>query len=453
MARILVVDNEAESRTALIDSLEAAGHSVDQATDCKKAVSSACVYVYDLVVLNIDLPKKSGVRALRSIRDECPELPIVVTTGGQSLDAVVQAIDSGAYDYMIRPLHAGIITLTTERALARRRSADLNSRLLREIRGRYDIEAICGLSPASRNAYQMAREISSTDSPVLIVGESGIGREFCARGIHYNSPRAGGPFAKLNCAGMSDETICIELFGRERGGPGSSSAKHTGALEQADGGTVFLNEMGDIGPDLQEKLLRVLMHGEFERVGGSTTLRLNVRVIVSTSKDISSMTGSSELYDYLNVFTISLPPLRERVEDIPGLVKHFIAKYAGETGKNVAGMADAAAQQVIACDWKGNIRDLENCIERSVMLCDGDTIQPAHISLNGANGAGKRKQNFMRPLRDVERDHIKKVLAQCNWNKSAAALVLQIDRKTLRCKIREFGLADPGDMAASQPTS
>jgi DNA-binding NtrC family response regulator len=446
MTRILIVDNEAECRTLVKDALESAGYTIDQASDGKKAVSTACVYTYDLVMLNIDLPKRAGVRALRAIMDECPDLPIVVIGNGESNDALVQALRAGAHDYLLKPLNPDIVRLTADRALAHRKLVDQNEHLLDELKARYSFEHAIGVNPAAKQAYQMALEIAGTDSAVLIRGECGTGKEHFARAIHYHSSRAAGPFVKTNCGAVSAEALEMELFGREKGVTKEALSRKIGAIEIANGGTVFLDEIHGLSADMEDKLLRLLLHHEYERVGGSRTLNSNVRIIASTSADAvgnpEQATALGDLRDYLNVFTIHLPPLRERLEDIPAFVHYFVTKYATATGKSITGVADVVMQQILACEWKGNVRELENCLERSIMQCDGSIIQSSHISLNGGNML-KRKQNIMKPLRDVERDHIRKVLAQCNWNKSSAANVLEIDRKTLRCKIREFGFEQP----------
>ncbi len=445
MARILIVDNDAECRSLFTQSLEADGHVVDQAPDGKKAVSAACVYAYDLVILDIDLPKRGGMRALQAIMDECPEITIIAKSENVEVDSALEAMKRGAFDFLTEPLHPDVIKHSVLRALRHRRLVDQNSHLLEELKGLYSFDTMIATNMASKKAYQMALEIAETDSPVLICGESGTGKEYFARAIHYKSRRGAGPFVRLACGGLSDEAVEAELFGREKGVSRETSSRQVGRVELANGGTLFLDEVAGLGADVQDKILRVLQHREYERVGGSRTFSADVRVIASTNADLTEVIGPNKpemLCDYLNVFTISLPPLRERVEDVPALAKYFAGKYAAETGKSISGISEPAMQLILACEWKGNVRELENCVERATMICDGGMIQPTHLSLNGG-GLSKRKHNVAKPLRDIERDHIRRVLIHCNWNKSAAASILQIDRKTLRCKIREFGFAEP----------
>jgi DNA-binding NtrC family response regulator len=446
MARILVVDNDAECRSLITHSLESDGHIVDEAPDSKKAVSAACVYAYDMVILDIDLPKRGGIRALQAILDECPEVTIIAKCERDTCESAAEAMKRGAYDFLCEPLHAEVIKFAVDRALDHRRLLDQNSHLLEELKGIYSFDTVTATNPAAKKAYQVALEIAKTDSPVLVRGESGTGKEYVARSIHFKSERAAGPFVRLACSGLSDEAIEAELFGREKGSSRDASSRRVGRIELAAGGTLFLDEIADLGDDTQDKILRVLQHKEYERVGGSRTFTADVRVIASSTTN-GAETGPDNvgtLCDYLNVFTINLPPLRERTEDIPALARYFAGKYAQETGKSVTGISEQAMMQILACEWKGNIRELENCVERAMMLCDGEAIQPVHLNINGS-AASKRKQNVAKPLRDIERDHIKRVLIHCNWNKSAAAGILQIDRKTLRCKIREFGFAQPDE--------
>jgi len=431
MARILIVDGEAECRSALRQLFERLGHGVEEAQDAREATSIACSGVYDLAILDLDLPKRGGIRTLGTIREECPELPVIVTAGSESIETAIKAIKLGAYHYVAKPLNLEEVRITAERALDYSRLVNQNHNLLRELKERYSFENLIGKHPHAREAYELAAQVAHTDSAVLIIGEAGTGKEYLARTIHYQSKRAGAPFIRINCSGPSERQLERELFGDAAG-----AGRHVGCFELAREGTVFLEEVAHIAPSVQARLLRALQE------------RPCARIITGSSRDPMAAAGeekfSSDLYRRLSGVVIALPPLRDRREDIPAFADFFITKYSAETGKSVRSIADDAMEQLLACEWRGNIRELENCIERSIILCDGDCIQPAHLALNGTSPfQAKRKQVPIKSLREIERDHIKKVLTHCNWNRSAAASILEIDRKTLRSKIREFGFTPP----------
>jgi len=422
MARLLIVDGESECRSALRRLFERLGHSVDEASDAKEATSSACSGDYDLGILDLDLPRRSGIRALTLIKEECPDLPVVVTAGAESVDAAVRALKLGAYHYVTKPPNLDEMRIVVERTLEHSRLVSQNGLLLQELRRRYGFDSLIGSDPRAKEAYALAAQAAQTDSAVLIVGETGTGKDFLARAIHYQSKRAGGPFVKINCAGMPESQLDAELFG--------GGADGLACFELARDGSVFLDEVAGIGPEIQAKLLRALQR------------KPPVRIIAGASAHPMDRDFRDDLYRYLAGFVIPLPALRDRRDDIPAFADHFVRKYSFETGKAVRSIASDAMAQLISCDWRGNIRELENCIERSVILCDSDCIRSSHLALNGAAPA-KRKQGPVRSLREVERDHIRKVLIYCNWNRSNAASILEIDRKTLRSKIREFGFTPP----------
>lgn len=448
MARVLIVDDDQESRLTLRRLFASMGHGTDEASDGKQAVSKACSFTYELVILDLSLPKLGGIRVLKALKDECPEVAVIVTTGSASVEPAIEAMKVGAYGYVTKPLNVEEVRMVAEQALDRRRLIDQNKHLLGELEERCGLDNLIGASPRAKEAYSVAASVAPTDSAVLILGESGAGKERLARAIHGRSKRAGGPFVKVNCCEASETVLAVELFGQERGVSREAGARQVGHLELAEGGTIFLDEIADVGSRIQSKLLRFLQHRQFGRVGGSEMIRCDARVIASTSRDLAGVVQKkefrSDLYRHLASAAIALPPLRDRAEDIPAFADHFIAKYAAETGKSVTSIAEAAVAQLVAYEWRGNIRELENCIEKSVILCDGECVQPAHIVLNGATPPlTRRKQGQITSLREIERDHIKRVLAHCNWNRSAAASILEIDRKTLRSKIREFGFTPP----------
>lgn len=447
MAKILVVDHEPEHRSALRTLFERLGHGVSEAADGKKALSSACIIPCDLVVLDLNLPKRAGTRALKVLAEECPELPVLATVEPDSRDIAVQALKLGAFAYVTKPFNNDEVRIAAERSLERAIMLAQNDYLLGQLKERHNFDRLVGTSQEVKEACTLAKKAAKQDCPVLIRGENGTGKERLAKVIHYQSGRAGRPFVKVACAAMSDECVETELIG---GGRGTASTRR-GCLGRARGGTLFLNEVTALPLPAQTKLLEILRSGESARSGEGESLPCDIRIICSTTDSleagIEKKGFSRELCEYLSSCVISLPPIRERQEDIPPLVRHFIDKYSSETGRRISSITDAAMAQIMAGDWHGNVGELENCIERSVIHCDGDCIQPAHITLNisGKSSLNGRKRQSLKSLRDIERDHIRKVLIQCNWNKSAAAAVLEVDRKTLRAKIREFGFIAPSE--------
>ena len=293
----------------------------------------------------------------------------------------------------------------------------------------------------------MAAKVADSSASVLILGETGTGKEYLARSIHYQSPRADGPFVKVSCAALPETLLESELFGHEKGSFTGAIARRIGRFELADGGTLFLDEIGDTTPATQIKLLRVLQEKQFERVGGSETLAVDVRIIAATNRDLKKAIADKEfredLYYRLNVVTINLPPLRERTEDVPELATHFVQRYNEETGKQIKGISPKGMAMLQSYSWPGNIRELENCIERAVILCHGETILAQHLLLSDgavAPSAPEPEPSDMTSLRDVEKDHIKRILGRFSNNQTQAASALGIDRKTLRNKIRDYGL-------------
>jgi DNA-binding NtrC family response regulator len=340
---------------------------------------------------------------------------------------------------------------------------DENRFLRSEIKQKHGFDNIIGNSPEVQKAYVIAAQVAQTDATVLILGETGTGKEYLARTIHYQSGRMDGPFVKVNCSALPESLLESELFGHEKGAFTHAVMRHIGRFETAHKGTVFLDEIGDITPAVQTKLLRVLQEKQFERVGGSETLTVDTRVIAATNRDLEKAMAEKEfrddLYYRLNVINIKLPPLRERRSDIEVFASHFLNLYAEETGKPITRFSDEALSSLTSRDWPGNIRELQNAVERAVILCNSDTILPQHLMLpislapnaslapdfksgtpNEAGPDGLRDLPVTAPLRDVEKVHIERVLRHLKWNQSTAAQVLGIDRKTLRNKIREFKL-------------
>lgn len=448
---ILVVDDEPAYRKMLSELLEGLSFTCDTAGDGEEAVKLASKRSYDLVITDLSLPRLSGTDVLAAIKRLDPDTPVIMITGYAAMDTATEAMRLGAYDYIAKPFNIDRIEMVIERALERSRLIDENNFLRGELKDQYGFDNIIGQNPEIQKAYVTAAQVAQTNATVLVLGETGTGKEFLARAIHYQSKRSHGPFVKVNCASLPETLLESELFGHEKGAFTGAIARRIGRFELAQSGSILLDEIGDISVSTQLKLLRVLQEKKFERVGGQETLSADVRIIAATNRDlakaISEKTFREDLFYRLNVITINLPPLRERKEDIPVLADHFIGKANRDTGKQIGGCSDDAMNALCSYDWPGNIRELENCIERAVILTNDEVITPrdlyffSHQSSAPVSGNSGKAQST-RPLgslKDMEREHIEKVLAACDWHQTKAADILQIDRKTLRNKIREFG--------------
>ncbi|MHB9036503.1 MAG: sigma-54-dependent transcriptional regulator [Armatimonadota bacterium] len=449
---ILIIDDEAGLRDLMSRLFADAGYDTATAADGASGLDAAKNGDFDLVMLDMSLPKMSGLEVLRGIKEEKPDLPVIMVTAYGSTQTAIEALRLGAYDYITKPFELDELQMVAERALEQRRVIDENRFLRGELKKKYGFDNIIGSSPDVQRAYVMAAQVAPTNATVLVTGETGTGKEYLARTIHYQSGRASGPFVKVNCAALSENLLESELFGHEKGAFTHAVNRHIGRFEVANKGTLFLDEIGEVSPSVQTKLLRVLQEKQFERVGGSETLTVDVRVIAATNRDLPEAIKDKEfredLYYRLNVITLKLPPIRERGDDVEVFAHHFLKIYADETAKNVAGFTDQAVEALRNHAWPGNVRELENAIERAVILCNGRTIRPEHLMLSpnlhttpsSSNERNIEQAPVTASLRDVEKIHIERVLKSRNWNQSSAAQVLGIDRKTLRSKIREFRL-------------
>jgi len=455
-----VIDDEAGMRELIARVFLDAGHDTATAPDGKTGLEAARVGGFDLVVLDMSLPKMNGLEVLAGIKEEKPDLPVIIVTAYGSTPTAIEAMRLGAYDYLTKPFEIDELQLVANRALAQQRVIDENRFLRNELKIKYGFDNIVGTCPDVQKAYVMAAQVAKSSATVLILGETGTGKEYLARTIHYQSDRADGPFVKVNCAALPESLLETELFGHEKGAFTHAVARHIGRFETAHRGTILLDEIGEMSPALQAKLLRVLQEKQFERIGGSETITVDVRVIAATNRDLMKAISDKEfredLYYRLNVITLGLPPLRRRGDDVLVFADHFLARFADETGKRVRVFSDAAVRALVSYNWPGNIRELENAVERSVILCNGEAVRPEHlmlsVPLDVADGAGSGDSQVglasgdisqlpvSAPLRDVERLHIARVLEANGWNQSVTAQSLGIDRKTLRNKIREFHL-------------
>ncbi len=435
-----------------------AGYEVALASDGQEGLEAAKNGEFDLAILDMSLPKMNGLEVLAEVKQTKPDLPVIMITAYGSTRTAIDALRLGAYDYITKPFDLDELQVVAERALERKRLIDDNRFLRSELKRQYGFDNIIGTNRDVQQAYVVAAKVARTNATVLLLGETGTGKEYLARTIHYQSDRANGPFVKVNCAALPENLLESELFGHEKGAFTHAIARHIGRFELANKGTIFLDEIGEISPSVQTKLLRVLQEKQFERVGGNETITVDVRVIAATNRDLEQAVREKQfrddLYYRLNVIAIKLPPLRERGDDVMIFAEHFLKRFADEMGKPVKRLSDEAVSVIKAHTWPGNIRELENAIERAVILCDGDTIRPEHLMIAPL----RNEENVAKPLtadslmselpvvaslREVECAHIRRVLQYKGWNQSAAAQVLGIDRKTLRNKIKEFKLTKP----------
>ena len=449
--KILVVDDEPGMRSLLKKVLSKEGYFVTPFEKGEEALDALSSEDYDLAILDIEMPGLNGIELLKRIKRKDAGLNVVMITAYGSLQSAVEAMRLGAYDYLTKPFQMDEIKLVVEKALERERLITENRELHRELEEQYRFTGIVGKSPRMEEVYELVSRVAGTNASVLIQGESGTGKELVARSIHYNSRRKGRPLVILNCAALAEGVLESELFGHEKGAFTGAIKRKAGRFELAHEGTLFLDEIGEIPVATQLKLLRVLQEHEFERVGGEKTIKVDVRIIAATNRDLMNAVREGrfreDLYYRLNVVTINIPPLRERREDIADLALHFLGKFAVETGKRIEGIDARAMEMLVHYDWPGNVRELENIMERAVVLEKGDTITPASLpvplrvegegeSLKVPQGTG----SITEVLEDLERQLIVKALKDHGGSQTAAANALGLKRSTLRYKLEKYGL-------------
>jgi len=455
--KVLVVDDEPGMRSLLDKVLSKEGCFVTALERGEDAIAAMDGEDFDLAVLDIEMPGMNGIELLKRIKDKDPNLNVVMITAYGSLQSAVEAMRLGAYDYLTKPFQMEEIKLVVEKALERERLISENRALHEELEENYRFTGIVGRSPKMEEVYELVRRVAATNASVLIQGESGTGKELIARSIHYNSRRKGRPLVILNCAALAEGVLESELFGHEKGAFTGAIKRKAGRFELAHMGTLFLDEIGDIPVPTQIKLLRVLQEHEFERVGGEKTIKVDVRIIAATNKDLLSAVKAGrfreDLYYRLNVVTVSLPPLRERREDIPELAFSFLGRFAKETGKHIDKIEPRALEMLVRYDWPGNVRELENIIERAVVLEKGGSVTPASLPLTlrgEGEGTGpcltipEGQDGLTGILEDLERQLIIKALDDNGGSQTAAAHALGLKRSTLRYKLEKYGLVSPG---------
>jgi DNA-binding NtrC family response regulator len=445
---VLVVDDEKNIREGLAKLLDLEGYRTFTAADGKEALASLERGDMDLIITDLKMPNLPGEELLRQVQGASPGLPVIILTGHGTIESAVQAMKQGAYDYLTKPVDMSRLTLLASRALAEWEVKRQYREALRELQKRNQFSNIIGKSNAMKKIFEVVQLVSASRASVLITGESGVGKEMIADAIHYDSERKDKPLIKVHCAALSESLLESELFGHERGAFTGAVARKRGRFELAHRGTIFLDEIGEISPSVQIKLLRVLQERKFERVGGEETIEVDVRVIAATNRDLKEAIGQGEfredLYYRLNVVNIHIPPLRERTDDIPLLISSFLTEFAQASSKRIEGIDARARTALYNYSWPGNVRELRNCIESAVVMCRGSQITaedlPPHIHVSG-------DKNFVRiglgqSLAEAEREIIRAVLLQQNGNKTRAAELLGIGRKTLHRKIQEYGLEE-----------
>lgn len=438
--RILIVDDEYSARDSLTKWFQVDGFQVDSAKDAYEALEKIKSKIFDIVLLDIKMPGMDGLELQEHIRELDPNIIVIIITAFASVDTAIRAIKAGAYDYVTKPFDPDDLEHTIENAMSQRKLAQENIQLRSQIKELANFDEIIAETPQMKRMLDMVRTVAQTDSTVLIRGESGTGKELIARAIHFNSARRNGPLISINCGAFSESLLESELFGYEKGAFTGAAKQYKGKIEIAAGGTLFLDEIGDISPKTQLDLLRVLETKKLTRLGGEKEIAVDFRLITATNRDLEEAIHEGrfreDLYYRLNVFTIFLPPLRERTGDIPLLANHFLKKFSTAIHKNIESISATAMDLLMSYPWPGNIRELENAIERAVLICQGNQIEPEHLPLQQTAKAFGFSQQA---LETVEKEHIQRILQRTGWNVTQAAKILKIDRVTLYNKIKRYG--------------
>jgi DNA-binding NtrC family response regulator len=455
---ILVIDDEQVMRDACNQILAREGCRVTSAASGAEGLEKIQRGRFDVIILDLKMPGLSGMEVLARIEEKAPETPVIVITGYATIESAVEATKLGAYDFIPKPFTPNVLRTIVSRALEKRRLTLENAYLREELRTCADSDPLIGRSKAMQRVFRLIEKAGKTDSTLLISGQSGTGKELVARAVHRLSMRKDGPFVTVDCNSLVNNLFESELFGHVKGAFTGATVTKQGRFELAHGGTLFLDEIGDMDPVVQGKLLRALQEREIARVGSAQIIRTDVRIIAATNKDLWTETRNGnfreDLFYRLSVIPIHLPPLRERREDIPLLARHFLEKTNRKRKKNVHILSDRAMEMLMAYDWPGNVRELENAIERAVVLSDRETLEPTDLqhgpwSFNAQHSPiaqslpmATENGNGEIPLVEVEKAHIANVLKQCNGHRIKTAQALGIDRKTLRIKMRKYGLVD-----------
>lgn len=446
--KILVVDDEEIIRNSLTLFLENEKYIVDEAENGKVAYDKIMENYYDLVLTDLEMPVMKGIDLLEKISTLTPQVSVIIITAYGSLDTAIRALRNGASDYILKPIEFDELLIKIQRLFESKRLISENRILRRELQRNYDFSELVGKSLSMKKVFDTIKMVAETDSTVLITGNSGTGKELVARAIHYNSKRNNKPFLAINCGAISENLIESELFGHKKGAFTGAVSDKEGYMKAADGGTLFLDEISEMPLNLQVKLLRVLQEKEITPVGTTYTIPVDVRFIASSNKNLLEEVKNGkfreDLYYRLNVVEINLPSLKERKEDIPFLVDHFINKYRTQFGKNVKGITNHALKMLMNYDWKGEVRELENIIERAIIFCQNEYIGPEDIPQHIQNlidlSIPEKVGSLNELVSKVEKDYITKVLQANNFDKEKVAQVLDLGLSTLYRKIKEYDI-------------
>ena len=446
-ARILVVEDEDKLRRVIELQLKTAGFEVDQSGSAEAGVKLADRA--DLIITDLRLPGMTGLDLLAQIRSQNSRTPVIVMTAFGTVENAVEAMKAGAVDFLPKPFSLDHLMAVVTKALEVRALRDENEKLREELGFRYEFDNLVGHSAAMREIFATVNRVAPTRATVLLAGESGVGKDMIARAIHHHSPRAEKPFVKINCTAIPENLMESELFGYEKGAFTGANTTKLGKFEQADTGTVFLDEIGDVPPSIQVKLLRILQEREFERLGSNKTRHIDVRVLAATNVDLRAAleqgTFREDLFYRLNVLPMNIPALRERKEDIPFLAEHFVKKLSKEVGGRIESISEAAIQKLMQYHWPGNVRELENVVERSMVLSQGPVLEPEDIKIDFAPRRNHTTidTQFLpdgMTLDEFEQSIIREALNRANGNKSHAARLLGLTRNALRYRLSQMGI-------------
>jgi DNA-binding NtrC family response regulator len=447
--RILIVDDEANARAALAEILREDGYTTETAADGFKALGKLEEFGPDVVLTDLKMPGLDGIGLMEKAQASHTTATFVVMTAFGTISSAVEAVKKGAYNYLTKPLDFQVLSVVVERAVERARLLQENSRLRQKLRERNAFGHVIAAHPSMVELLRMVEQVAPSRASVLIVGETGTGKELIAEMIHGASPRAKAPLVRLNCAALSESLLESELFGHEKGAFTGAVGRREGRFEQANGGTLFLDEVSEIPLSTQVKLLRFLQERSFERVGGNESLKVDVRVIAATNRDLRQRIAEGlfreDLYYRLNVVTLEIPPLRQRASDIAELATFFLKRYAEENGKRVEGFTDEALASLAAHGWPGNVRELENAIERAVVLCDTARIERRHLpaSLTAGGAEGTTPPIPGSTIYDLEKYAILRTLEACKGSTSKAATILGISPRKIQYKLHEYASSGP----------
>ncbi|MBW2575987.1 MAG: sigma-54-dependent Fis family transcriptional regulator [Deltaproteobacteria bacterium] len=446
--KILIVDDDSAHRKMLEAVLSAQDYEIRQAEDGQTAIAAVEKRFYDLILMDIRMTLVGGIEALKRIKEISPGIPVIIMTAYASVSTAVEALKSGAYDYLTKPLDIDELKILINKALRHKQLEKENIYLKEQLKDRFDFSKIIGQSSVMRKLLESISIVAPTEATVLIIGESGTGKELIANAIHQNSPRKEKPLIKVNCAALPEALLESELFGHEKGAFTGALTRRQGRFQLAHKGSIFLDEIAEMAPQTQAKILRVLQEREFEPVGSSNTVRIDTRVITATNKNLKEEIKEGhfreDLFYRINVVTLSIPPLRERREDIPLLTDFFLKQYAEKNRRLIKGFTPKAIDILMRYDWPGNVRELANMVERSVIMVRGDMITPDEFSdtLRALDPEMKKSEIGLTPgrsLKNVEKEMILMTLKDTEGNRTHAAKILGISRRTLQLKLKEYG--------------